>query len=336
MRTLRTATAIPLALLMGSIGTATLAQDAPMSEGIVSAVIKAPIVADGDVAGALTDFVIIFDTDLDPAVPGRTLAAGNTIRVTLPDDFVSTGLPAATPPACDGPCNTGVLLQGWPQRPFPPIPEFYTLEMDGTHSLVYTAVQDLAPGATPGIKQVHLILDGFVNPGPGDYAIEVEAQTGSDGAVETGTGILTILPAIRPSINVTSVFAKATQDDPAGNSIYQEAEAGGLPPFAWDFLLWDGSGAAAVGVELRQNDDAGGEIVQGDAVIGTYTIAAPDGATGQSVSGGPSVEIDSPVSGVPTGRLTATFTAGDAAGQYVTTFEMEGGNAQQMFVTVPG
>jgi len=324
-----------LALLMGTIGTAALAQDAPMSEGIVSSVIKAPIVADGDVAGAVTDFVINFDTDLDPAVPGRTLAAGDTIRVTLPEDFTSSGLPTSVPPVCDGPCNTGVLLQGWPQRPFPPTPEFYTLDMDGTHTLVYTAVQDLAPGGTPGLKQAHLILNGFTNPEAGDYAIEVEAQTGPDGAVETGTGILTVLPTIRPSINVTSVFAKASDEDPNGNSIYQQAEAGGSPPFAWDFLLWDGSGAAAVGVELRQNDDAGGDIVQGDAVIGSFSIAAPDGATGQSVSGGPSVEIDSPVSGVPTGRLTASFTAGDMAGTYVTTFEMDGGNAQQMFVTVP-
>jgi len=42
------------------------------------------------------------------------------------------------------------------------------------------------------------------------------------------------------------------------------------------------------------------------------------------------------VLGKPAGRLTAVFTAGDAAGDYVTTFEMDGGNSLKMFVTVDG
>lgn len=306
------------------------------SDGIVSSVVKAPIVADGDVAGALTDFVINFDSDMDPSIEGRTLLAGNTIRLTLPDDFVSTGLPTDVPAACDGPCNSAVLLQGWPQRPFPPTPEFYTFEMEGTHTFVFTAVQDLGPGATPGIKQTHLIFDGFTNPEAGDYAIEIEAQTGPDGAVETGTAVVTIRPAIAPSINVTSVFAKESDDAPNGNPIYQSAAAGGSPPFAWDFLLWGSDGAGIIGAELVQNDDAGGDIVVGGEVIGTFSIDAPEGATGQMVSGGPSVEAPAPVKGIPTGRLTATFTAGDAPGTYVTTFQLDGGNSLQMFVEVDG
>lgn len=337
MRKLPTVVAAVAAMSTAALGTSALAQDESMSSGIVSSVVKAPIIHDGDVAGAPTDIVINLNSSLDPAVPGRTLAAGKTIRVTLPEAFVSAGLPANVPTQCAafaGECNTGVLLQGWPQRPFPPTLEFHTLEMDGTHTLVFTAVQDLAPGATPGIKQAHLMTLGFTNPEAGDYEIAVEAETGPDGALETGTAVVTIHPAVRPSINVTSVFAKANEDDPNGNTIYQEAAAGGSPPFAWDFLLWDASGGAAVDVELRQSDDSGGDIVQGDAVIGSFSIDAPEGATGQSVSGGPSVEIASPVSGIPTGRLTATFTAGDASGQYVTTFEMDGGNTQQMFVTV--
>jgi hypothetical protein len=334
-RTFRTTVTVPLALLMGSIGTAALAQDAPMSEGIVSAVIKAPIVADGDVAGAPTDLVFILDIDLDPAVPGRTLAADNSVRITFPEEFESVEVNAGPAAGCEAPCNTGVILQGWPQRPFPPTPEFYAVEMDGSHTFVMTAVQDLAPGATPGVKQFHVILSGFTNPTePGDYAITVEAGTGPDGAVETGTGVVTIHPAIRPSINVTSIFAKANEDDPNGNTIYQAADAGGSPPFAWDFFLFGADGGAVVGAELQQDGDAGGDIVQDGAVIGTYSIAAPDGATGQSVSGGPSVDATAPVLGKAAGRLTATFNAGDLPGDYVTTFEMDGGNTQQMHVTV--
>lgn len=326
-------TAISVLLVTG-LGGAVVAQ----SSGIVSSVSKAPIIHDGDVAGAPTDIVIHFDTSLDPAVEGRTLLAGKTIRITLPEAFESSGLPADVPTQCSafaGECNTAVLLQGWPQRPIPPTNEFYTLEMDGTHTLVFTAVQDLAPGATPGIKQSHLMTLGFTNPAAGEYEIAVEAETGPDGAVEIGTAAVTIHPEVRPSINVTSVFAKEADDAPNGNTIYQEAAAGGSPPYAWDFLLWDGTGGPAVDVELRQDDDAGGAILQGDAVIGSFSIEAPTGATGQSVVGGPSVEIASPVSGVPTGRLTATFTAGDLPGTYVTSFVLDGGDPVQMFVNVP-
>jgi hypothetical protein len=129
-----------------------------------------------------------------------------------------------------------------------------------------------------------------------------------------------------------SIFAKASEDDPNGNSIYQQAAPGGTAPFAWDFLLWDADGNGIVGAELIQADDAGGTIVSGDATLGSFSIDAPAGATGQSVSGGPSVEFNAPVSGAPTGRLTAQFSAGDTPGRYVTTFELDGGNSLQMFV----
>ncbi len=111
--------AIGMAVGLISTGTAVLAQDTPMSEGIATSVVKAPIVPDGDVAGAPADFVINLDTDMDPAVPGRTLLAGNTIRVTLPEAFGSAGLLANLPTECAafaGECNTAVLLQVTPER----------------------------------------------------------------------------------------------------------------------------------------------------------------------------------------------------------------------------
>ena len=157
------ASSATLALLPLSMGGIAAAQEGA-SSGIVSSVVKAPIVADGDVAGALTDLVFNYDISLDPAVPGRTLPAGKSIRITFPEDFNSTEVNAGPAATCESPCNTGVLLQGWPQRPFPPVPDFYAVEMDGSHTIVFTAVQDLAPGATPGVKQTHLILDGLTNP----------------------------------------------------------------------------------------------------------------------------------------------------------------------------
>ena len=339
------------AAVVSSLALATIGTGAPIfaqpSDGIVSSVVKAPIVADGAVAGAPTDLVINLDTSLDPAVPGRTLKAGKTIRITLPEEFESQGLPTDLPTACGafaGECNTGVLLQGWPQRPIPPTEEFYTLEMDGTHTFVFTAVQDLGPGATPGIKQVHLMALGFTNPA-GEHHILVEAETGPDGEVETGTGQIVLTTDVPASINVTSAFAKDAEDQPNGNTIYQQASVGSSPPWAWDFLVFHPSGGAWTDVELLQIDDSGGQIVsdvqkraeaglEGGKAIGSFTIEGPDGATGQSVSGGPSVEMVAPVSGAPAGRLTAVFTAGDKPGMYVTTFQVEGGFTQQMFVKV--
>jgi hypothetical protein len=329
--------AISATVLAAATVSAVAAADGAESSGIATSVVNAPIVADGDVAGAPADFVINLDSNMDPSFPGRTLLAGNTIRITLPAAFESAGLPADMPTACSafaGECNTAVLLQGWPQRPFPPTNEFYTLEMDGTHTLVFTAVQDLAPGATPGIKQSHLMALGFTNPEAGDYPIEIEAQTGPEGAVETGTAVVTIHPEIRPSINVTSVFAKAAEDGPNGNTIYQQTTPGQSPAFAWDFLLFGADGDGIIGAELVQTGDAGGDIVVGDETIGSYRIEAPEGATGQSVGAEPSVAFEAPVSGAPTGRLTAVFTAGDMPGTYVTTFELDGGTSQQMFVEV--
>lgn len=341
------AASVVLSLALAAIGTSAPVLGQP-SDGIVSAVVQTPVVADGTVGGAPTDFVINLDTSMDPAVPGRTLEAGRTIRITLPDEFESQGLPADVPADCDayaGECNSGELLQGWPQGPIPPTEEFYTLEMDGTHTFVFTAMQDLGPGETPGIKQVHLMARGFTNP-VGEHHVLVEAETGPGGEVETGTGQLVMgrddIPA---SINVTSVYARADEDAPNGNTIYQEATVGGSPRWDWDFLLFHPQGGGWADVELQQIDDAGGEMVadvakreavglEGGHRIGSFTIEAPEGATGQSVTGGPSIEVLAPQSGAPAGRLTAVFTAGDKPGLYVTTFEIEGGFTQQMFVNV--
>jgi hypothetical protein len=65
--------------------------------GIVASVAKAPIDPAGDVAGERTDFVVNLDTSLDPAVNGRALLAGKTIKVTLPDDFEYLGGPVTNP-----------------------------------------------------------------------------------------------------------------------------------------------------------------------------------------------------------------------------------------------
>ena len=62
--------AISLAFLASALPESLLAA------GIVSSIDKAPVIADGNVTGMPTDIVITLDRALDPAVPGRMLAAG--------------------------------------------------------------------------------------------------------------------------------------------------------------------------------------------------------------------------------------------------------------------
>ncbi|HKY52672.1 MAG TPA: hypothetical protein VJM08_00140 [Anaerolineales bacterium] len=338
------------------------------SDNIVSSIVKAPVVADGDIAGAATDLVINLDTSLDPAVPGRMLLAGRTIKVTLPKEFINTG---STPlqdvfssPTCvpgNLQCSTAVLLQGWPQYPIlprvPPVPPGtgtprYTLSLEGANTIVFTALADVGPGsplAGPGIKQIHLILNGFLNPSrTGFYPITVEAETGPNGEFEFGIGKIHIRPRMKPSINITSAFNPG-----APNTIYQTTSPGALTPLPYDFLLWDRNGDPFEGVvvEMRnpsehdddrfEEDDAEMKnrrfalLKQGERVVGSIKIKMPPNATGQEVyTEAASSVINAPITGVPTARLRVFFRAGSASGTYVVTFSLKDGNEVQMYVEV--
>jgi len=329
-------------ILVSSLLTCQLAA----ADGIVNAINKAPVGPDGDVAGAATDFVIDLDRSLDPAVGGRSLLAGCAIRVTLPDAFVDTGLPVqdvfSSPTCAPGnfQCSSAILLQGWPQHPLlpvipPPGPATqYQLTLEGTHTLLFTALVDVVPGNAapgPGLKQIHLLTFGFRNPEkPGFYPIAVDAQTGPGCASETGVGSVHILPHIRPSVHVTSAFNVG-----APNTIYQHAAAGGDAPLPCDLLLWARDGGPMEGVTIHMVNDHHALLMQGESNVGHIRINAPAGASGHAIMDlGPSVAIGSPVTGAPTARLMAQFTAGSAAGRYATTITVNGGNSLNMFVDV--
>ena len=82
-------------------------------------------------------------------------------------------------------CNTGVVLQGWPQNPIRPPFLNYSIEYEEqTRTITLTALKDLVPDPPlePGIKQIHLMLLDFVNPRPGEYRVSVTAETGPGGA----------------------------------------------------------------------------------------------------------------------------------------------------------
>lgn len=185
-----------------------------------------------------------------------------------------------------------------------------------------------APG--PGLKQIHLI-NGFENPKkPGFYPIQVEFEAGMGCTAESGVANVHIVPKIRPSVEVTSAFNLG-----APNTIYQMTTAGDEAPFPWDLLLWDRNGGPLEGVNVEMINPDFALLQQGNRAVGHMRIHAPEGAEDQSVAGGPSVVINAPVKGVPTGLLTVQFTAGSASGRYTTTVALHGGNSLNMFVDVP-
>ena len=48
---------------------------------------KTEVSPNGDVAGAVTDFVINLNVDMDPAQPGKALLKGQAVRIKLPEDL---------------------------------------------------------------------------------------------------------------------------------------------------------------------------------------------------------------------------------------------------------
>ena len=311
------------------------------ANSIVNEVINAPIVSDGTTAGRTTDFVINLDTSLDPSIAGRTLLEGNQIRIILPKEFKNTldyGFVGCPPPLWDRKCNTGVLLQGWPQHPIGPPPSKYKMEYDDTsNTITFIAKQDLVPSLPlePGLKQMHLILLGFTNPHPGHYRIKVEAETGLNGALETGWAKIHIVPKSRPSISVTST---GMYNPDELNTIYQETTVNNEAPLLYNFLLWDKKDKPFVGVDLFDLGEGSNYLLKkGNKVVGHVNIDAPDDASGYMLmSEGESVSAFRPTLGGPTltARWVGKFVAGTKAGRYTITAKLNGGNEVKMFVDV--
>lgn len=305
----------------------------PKGTGIVSSIVKAPIIADGDVTGAPTDLVVNLNVDMDPTKPGLTLLKGKKVKVTLPPSFKK--ISSAIGPPAQGK-NFGVLLQGWPQNPIPPIAGNYTHSFEGTHTFVYTAARDLKPGDAslngPGLKQAHVLLVGFRNPKPGIYWVHVQVEAGAGGKVLSGKAPVIIWPRVRPSINITSIYAGPP---PFANTIYQKAARNSKIPIPWNFFLWDKRGNPAVGVTIKQRGRNHALLMRDKRVVGIVTIRAPRGASGQRVSSpGPSTPVNAPVLGKATARLTVDFLTGNKPGHYVITFYMSLFQSARMHVQV--
>jgi hypothetical protein len=287
---------------------------------------KAPIVPDGTTAGADTDFVVTF-ADVDPDVPGIDIEAGGTISLTLADGFVQ-----------DDPASpmTLVVLQGWPQSPRLPFPDVSYDAATNTLTGLFPVAYKYQSAANPGPKQLHAVLPGFTNPGPGSYPVELTIKPDpGDPATMTGTGTVKIIPKARPSINAISVINGPPGPPPRPNSIYQTINTGDTP-LLWGFYLWDNNSEPFIGVDLqRKNRDHYTMIdIKGHAV-GQVRIQAPAGATDYSIDATASVLVNGAVLGIETGLLEAQFNPdADVPGDYAIRWRLNNGNEQWMFLTV--
>jgi len=308
------------------------APGAPTSGNIVVAVMNAPVVPDGDVAGHPTEVIVALDRALDPQVEGRSLLRGQRIKVTLPDAFKRTNAPIRAP-------DSAILAKGWPQGGI----TTFALAVEGTQTVVFTATDDIVPRGpnNPGIKMIHVRGALFTNPAAGRYPIGVEAETGPGGTTERGTGMLTVRPAITPSISVSN----ALFPQPSNNN-WQRAPVNTPAPIPLDFLLFDADGKPMDGVFIAPADRTrfarytGGLLVKGGTVVGRIIGSAPPGARRQNALS----PIDIEGRPIPSGQLTlpngrpasgimrVLFITGNRPGFYRPTFELMGGASVQMTV----
>lgn len=114
---------------------------APAPRALMTA--PAPISFDGNVAGQATDQVFVLVADANPATPGISLAAGDTLRIELPPAFRRNTAVAIAP---DADTNL-VLTKGWPQGSVRLAGQYRVGYDEKAHAMTVTALQDVAPAA---------------------------------------------------------------------------------------------------------------------------------------------------------------------------------------------
>jgi hypothetical protein len=342
-----------IAVVFGATLVAACAGSGPRVEPQPMPIAPAPISYDGHVAGQATDLVFVLERNADPAVPGHALAAGDTLAVQLPKDFKRNDAAGLSE---DSDRNL-VLVRGWPQASVRQSGQYRIFFDAPTNSIGVRAVVDVPRkgGNAPGIKIIHLRGQTFLNPGPGEYPVEV-VQRAANGSVKAAwSGKATILfDAPKARIAVTNFHLP-----PGTNSDFQKIGLGRAAPHWLGLLLWAEPGSPLNGVGVAPRDltrfpkytggllvqDANGDKVldpKVDRVVGGIIGAAPEGARGQAatsplgadgrpvLSGNVLRDAKFPGGGKPNpGLLPVQFTAGDKPGRYRPTFEVIGGNGYQ-------
>jgi hypothetical protein len=342
--------------LLAAAFLAACASLAPRPEPKPMPIAPAPISFDGHVAGMATDYVFVLERNADPAVPGHTLSAGDTLAVRLPKDFKRN---TSAPLAEDADRNL-VLVRGWPQGAVRQSGQYRIFFDPATNDIGVRALVDVGregPNA-PGIKVIHLRGQTFTNPGPGEYPVEV-TQRAADGTIKAvWAGKATVLQDA-PKARLAPMNFHLP---PGTNSDFQKVGVGRATSHWLGLMLWTEPGSALNNVGIAPRDltrfpkYTGGLLVQDtnsdgklepatDRVVGGIIGAAPQGATGQSaasprgsdgrlvLSGAVLRDPKFPGGGKPNpGLLPIQFTAGSKPGLYRPTFELIGGNSYQFTV----
>jgi len=321
----------------------------------------APTSFDGNVTGQATDQVFVLVADANPATPGLTLAAGDTLRIELPPAFRRNTAVAIAPDA-----DTNLILtKGWPQGSVRLAGQYRVGYDEKAHGLTVTALQDVAASGAnaPGIKGVHLRGRTFVNPLPGPYPVTV-SQVAADGSVKVRwQGRFEVTESASDARLAPTNFHLP----PGTNADFQKLRPAQVAPLALGVLLWGPQGAPINGVGIAPRDltrfprYTGGLLVQDtngdrrldpavDKVVGGIVGAAPQGATGQAATS-PLGADGAPVlsgavlrdAGFPAaaqggkpnpGLLAIQFKAGDKPGLYQPTIELIGGNSYRYTLEV--
>jgi hypothetical protein len=319
-------------------------------------VAPAPVTFDGNVSGQATEYTFALVPDANPATPGLSMAAGETIRLKLPTAF-KRNEQVAVKSEVD---TNMVLTKGWPQAAVKLAGQYLTGYDERSHAMTVNAVKDIeadGPNA-PGIKVIHLRGRTFLNPDAGDYPVTVE-HIAADGSVKTTwRGTIKVLEKAP-----TARLAPTSFHLPLGmNADFQQAVPGQFMPQYLGLLLWGETGSWMNNVGIAPADlvrfprYTGGLLVQDvngdkmldpsvDKVIGGIIGVAPQGAKGQAATSPVGADGKPILSGEALrnaafpaaagggkpnpGLLVVQFRAGDKAGVYRPTFELIGGNSYQ-------
>ena len=240
-----------------------------------------------------------------PPFPWTTDIIGNTITLTLTDDF-----------------KPGDFGPGAKQ--------------------VHLILRDFTNPALPGVYPVELTIKP--NSGNSRKKGNPYRRLNFSGKkVFSGIGHVRIIPDARPSVNPASLFSgPAGPPPPFFNPIYQTLELG-EPARRLGLYLWDYASEPFLGVDVSATDNPSYyHLTQGATVVGEVWITAPVGASTYSFGsvplppgGPPSFSVVAFGTGVPVGLLGVQFTPDPAvAGDYEIAIDMIGGNETTLFVTV--
>jgi hypothetical protein len=318
-----------------------------------------PVSFDGHVAARPTDAVFVLVGDANPASPGLTLRAGESLRLSLPAAFKRN---AAIAISADADVNL-VLTKGWPQGAVRLAEQYRVSYDEAANSMTVTATRDITGAAAnaPGIKVIHLRGRTFVNPAAGEYPVTVTHAAADGKSLRRWQGSFAVHDGAPEARLAPTNFQLA----PGENADFQKVAPGQTVARTLGLLLWDPQGAALNDVGIAPRDLSrfpkytGGLLVQDtnrdrrldpavDKVVGGIIGAAPAGAMGQAATSPVGADGTPVLSGETTrdsgypaaagggkanpGLLAVNFKAGDKPGLYRPTVELIGGNNYQFTI----